>query len=146
MSAYGAIVNTAPSKILSSTSWATKPGSTPAYLTLHHLDFSRASNLSGLLDCLHAAFAQIIEEGATYPQEVSSGEAYNRASFDAYFLSAAVIVAISGDGNRPPISASGTVHEVELDVNTARNGRSWDECVVGFYYVCPFTSDLLTVF
>jgi hypothetical protein len=136
MSAYGAIASTTSSRPpLASTVWPAKPSATgPSTLTLHHLTLARATELPGLLDCLHSAFAQIIEEGATYPQEILAGEEYKRDSFDAYFFAGDVIVAIVGheETNHPVQGAPG--QEVQVDIKAAAKGRPWEECVAGFYY------------
>jgi hypothetical protein len=140
MSAYGAITGLSSRPALASTIWPIKPSKTstsrPSYLTLHHLNLSRASELPGLIDRLHSAFAHILEDGMTYPQEVLEGEPYTRAAFDAYFFAGDVIVAIAGQGDwNGELSRIGHIQPVDIDVKQAANGRSWEECVVGFYYV-----------
>ena len=58
--------------------------------------------------------------------------AYTRAAFEAYFWAADVFVAIGmmddaadGDG------------ELDVPVEASRGGRSWEDALVGFYYVKP---------
>jgi hypothetical protein len=139
MSAYGALSSkTSSIPPLASTVWpvTSRAGGGASHVTIHHLTLARAAALPGLLDTLHAAFAAIIEEGMTYPQEILQGEAYTRDAFDAYFMAADVIVAVAGHGNAPAsVSDSAAVVEVQSGIDEARDGRSWDECVAGFYYV-----------
>ena len=84
--------------------------------------------------------------GLTYPQE----DMRDTDAFRAYFFAADVVIAIveegasgsaSGDLERRQLerdAASALVpREVEVDLERARAGRSWDACVVGFYYVRP---------
>ena len=160
MSAYGTIaVTSGPVDLLPSTSLDLPPPSlgkpaTPfRHLVLHHLRLDSARALPGLFEYTHRIFAAEVEAGRTYPQEahataaaaaasvgVGSGDsdakadthayAYSRAAFEAYFWAADVFVAIGmmddaadGDG--------------DLDVEASRGGRSWEEALVGFYYVKP---------
>jgi hypothetical protein len=135
MSAYGTITTTFTTTALSTTLWPTKSHSqsTPSYLTLHHLNRARAQNFPGLIECMHSAFAHIIDEGATYPQETLQGEAYTREAFEAYFLGGDLILGITGSDASLGQTSAG--ESVELDVDAARAGREWEECVAGFYYV-----------
>jgi GNAT superfamily N-acetyltransferase len=138
MSAYGAIASQTSSRPpLASTIWLPKPSATSAsHLLLHHLTLSRALKLPGLVDCLHSAFAEIIEEGATYPQEILQGEEYTRAAFEAYFFAGDVIVAIAGhDESKDPQTVANPGQATAVDLQDTAKGREWEECVVGFYYV-----------
>jgi hypothetical protein len=72
-------------------------------------------------------FAEEVESGLTYPQE---GE-MDQPSFENYFFAADVFVGIIGESLR----ADRAEAEIELDIDTARAGRRWHECVAGFYYV-----------
>jgi len=36
-----------------------------------------------------------------------------------------------------PRADRATEAEIELDIDAARAGRSWDECIGGFYYIYP---------
>lgn len=140
MSAYGAIAAKS-SSILETTIWPTKSHSesTSSYLTLHHLNYARASTFPGLIEAMHSAFAQIIDEGTTYPQETPQGEEYTRAAFDAYFFAGDVIIGVIGSDASIWSAAAETlvddVSRVDLDIQKAGAGRSWEECVAGFYYV-----------
>jgi hypothetical protein len=153
MSAYGALpINTLSRTPLPSTIWPVRkrdgPGSsdstTTSYLSLHHLTLSRAAALPGLLAHLHSVFARYIDEGLTYPQEVLPNEAYSRDAFEAYFFAGDVVLGIveNQTENLDAIDVlkgaevrKGEAREIGLDVDFARAGRSWEECVAGFYYV-----------
>lgn len=137
MSAYGAITTRRrPAEPLASTVWLCKPRAepdAPTHLTLHHLTLAGAGALPGLVPYLHACFAAELERGMTYPQEIVPGEPYTQALFEGYFFAADVVVAIVGQGSAP--GADGTV--AREGVEAVRNGRSWEECVAGVYYVKP---------
>ncbi|KAJ7287221.1 hypothetical protein C8J57DRAFT_1283239 [Mycena rebaudengoi] len=132
MSAYGAILR--PDKfnaILPTTVWHIRPapaGSVQPCVTVHHLTASSVKLLPGLLEHLGIIMAKEIEDGMTYPQETMALD-----TFESYFFSGDVFLAIlhSGDSGGP----EGT--ETTLTVEEARQDRSWDECVVGYYYVKP---------
>ena len=163
MSAYGTIaITSGPVNLISSTSWDLPPpplGKTarPFHrLVLHHLRLNSARALPGLLEYTYRTFAAEVEAGRTYPQEahatvatvaagvgVGSGEsldaevethvheyAFTRAAFEAYFWAADVFVAIG-----MKVDAADVVGD--LDVEATRSGRSWEEALVGFYYVKP---------
>jgi len=153
MSAYGTIRLTAsaPVDLLPPTTWDLlprpaapgKPASPFRRLVTHHLRLDSARALPGLLEYTHRIFAAEIEEGRTYPQEeedyvgggggggeglTTSDRAYTRAAFEAYFWAGDVIIAIGmvdDGGNRGG------------DVEASRGGRSWEDVLVGFYYVKP---------
>ena len=154
MSAYGAIASSTVSRsALPSTIWPGRrprpnpeataaPSSSPPYLTLHHLTLSRAAALPGLIAYLHTVFAYLIEEGATYPQETAPGEMYERQAFETYFFAGDVIVGIAGSGEEDEASqlaverdGLGEAKEIGVDIDAARAGRTWEQCVAGFYYV-----------
>lgn len=131
MSAYGSIerpelLDTLPCKL-----WrliSTPPDSPNRdYVTTHHLTRSSAHRLTGLLEHLTVVFADEVDSGLTYPQE---GD-INQSSFESYFFAADVIVGIIGGTPR----ADRAEAEIELDIDMARAGRPWDQCVAGFYYV-----------
>ncbi|KAK7691761.1 hypothetical protein QCA50_005162 [Cerrena zonata] len=103
MSAYGVITTAGrPKEPLASTLWHTKvkdPQSAqtaPKYLTLHHLTLATAEKLPGLISYLHKDFAEELERGRTYPQEILQGEEYTQSTFESYFFAADAIVAITG--------------------------------------------------
>ncbi|KAG6920191.1 hypothetical protein DXG01_004960 [Tephrocybe rancida] len=131
MSAYGPIKRTAPENSLLPTKlWTAGSASAqPNYVTTHHLTLSSALSLDGLLDHLSAVFAKEVDDGFTYPQE---GE-IDRPTFDGYFFSADVVVAIVGE-TRPIEREDG---DIEIDISTARSSRPWSKCVAGFYYIKP---------
>jgi hypothetical protein len=160
MSAYGTIaVSGGPADLLPSTSWdqppplPDKPFVPFGRLVLHHLrlDSTRAT-LPGLLEYTHNIFAAEVEAGRTYPQESDAAHErpYTRAAFEAYFWAADVFVAVGmddapadvmiagnnggGGGDRDRNSAG---VPVDVDVEASRRGRSWEDVLVGFYYVKP---------
>jgi len=133
MSAYGVIRRPEPLHALPCKLWrpTSIPSKSPArgYVTTHHLTLSTAHQLTGLLEHLTAVFAEEVERGLTYPQE---GE-IDELSFKNYFFAGDVFVGIIGGS----LQADRGEAEIELDIDTARAGRSWDECIAGFYYVGP---------
>lgn len=150
MSAYGTI--TLPSRsatLLPTTSWPCKSTSPSKRLTVHHLTLSAATALSTfpsstdskgdtLLSYTHRIFAQVLEDGRTYPQELAQGltwESYTREAYEAYFWAADVFVAIGSSEDEGGANGEGV--EVELDVEKARKGRTWEDSVAGWYYVKP---------
>src|SRR5882757_1857922 len=96
MSAYGAIRSKRPSSSLPTTRWTVQDKTTgsPIKIYLYHFTLEMASKSPGLLDYLHSIFAQIVEEGRTYPMEVAEGEAYSKEAFESYFFAADVIVGV----------------------------------------------------
>jgi hypothetical protein len=142
MSAYGPTQPQPQRPPLPSTLWlltnssqvTNKPSSPFTHLTLHHLTKSAVEKIDGLLEFTHETFAAEVEAGMTYPQEIAYGEKYTREAFEAYIWGADVVIAIGAVGD---ISGklNGTV--VEGGVLEAKQGRSWEECLVGFYYVKP---------
>jgi len=132
MSAYGPIKrNDEERSPLPSKMWPTRPNdSSPHnYMTTHHLTLSTARHLEGLVDHLNSIFAKEVDDGLSYPQE---GE-IDRQTFEGYFFSADVFVGVTGGSARSDLAAI----DVELDVGAARAGRTWSECVAGFYYIKP---------
>ncbi|CDO69605.1 hypothetical protein BN946_scf184875.g8 [Trametes cinnabarina] len=140
MSAYGAINASRSSSSLPSTTWqlASKRPDAPKYLTVHHLTLDRADKFPGLVDYLHRVFADELEGGRTYPQEIIPGQPYTRAEFDAYYFAGDVLVAVLGlptpEGVADPLNApDGT--RVSIGFAEAVGGRTWEECIAGCYYV-----------
>lgn len=70
--------------------------------------------------------AKEIEDGMTYPQETMSPDA-----FESYFFSGDVFLAISSLGGAS--GPEGT--ETNLTIQEARQERTWEECIAGYYYV-----------
>jgi hypothetical protein len=150
MSAYGTIAVTGRQiDLLPPISWELpepvpgKPAAPFRRLVLHHLRLDSAGQLPGLLEYTHQVFAAEIEVGRTYPQEGDTGldatcmtttsesRVYTRAAFEAYFWAADVVIAIgtnADDGSDPGLIG---------DVEAVRVGRSWEDILVGFYYVKP---------
>jgi hypothetical protein len=56
---------------------------------------------------------------------------YTRAEFGAYFWAADVIVAIGTNADDELVSV------LVGDVEVAQAGRSWEDILIGFYYVKP---------
>ena len=156
-----------PVDLLPSTRWDLpqpapgKPAAPFRRLVLHHLRLDSARALPGpsLLDYTHRIFAAEIEAGRTYPQEAvgelllddGSGACsnaiftYTRAAFEAYFWAADVIVAVGqiGDDDAADSGGGDGVHVGQGQVGAgnlleaSRAGRSWEDALVGFYYVKP---------
>lgn len=141
MSAYGAISTAGrPKEPLASTIWHTKvkdsqdAQTSPKYLTLHHLTLSTADKLPGLVSSLHKSFADELERGRTYPQEILQGDEYTQSAFESYFFAADAIVAIIGyDDSLFQSKPDGSV--VTQTVEEAQSGRTWEESLAGVYYV-----------
>jgi len=147
MSAYGAISTAKrPLDPLRSTIWLLKrkvsqtdlSGSenTPEivpYLTIHHLTLQTANDFPDLIPYLHESFAEELERGLTYPQEIIPEEPYTQSQFEAYFFAGDVLLAVIGrDGTSAAGNADGS--ETPLALVEAKIGRSWEDCIAGFYY------------
>ena len=138
MSAYGAIASRSAS-LLPTTRWRLNPTSkfTPppnSYLTVHHITLATANAISGLVEYLHKTFADELERGLTYPQEIRPGEPYTLEAFQAYYFAADVLVAVIVG------SANGEVtdgEEVKLSIEEAIHGKTLEESIAGCYYVKP---------
>ncbi len=104
-----------------------KPAAPSRRLVLHHLRVDSARAVPGLLEYTHGVFAAEVEAGRTYPQEAP----HTLEAFEAYFWAADVIVAIIGTNE---VDRTGSA---DWDVEAARAGRSWEDALVGFYYVKP---------
>ncbi|KAI0079281.1 hypothetical protein K474DRAFT_1705765 [Panus rudis PR-1116 ss-1] len=139
MSAYGAISRAGrPTSPLPTTVWHLNPkaAGSPTYVTLHHLTLSTARERLGLIPYLHTSFAEELERGMTYPQEILQGELYTRDMFETYWLAADALVAIIGNDNTfVEGKADGSV--VDISIDDAMNGRTWADCIAGTYYVKP---------
>ncbi|KAK0559735.1 hypothetical protein OC844_004214 [Tilletia horrida] len=104
MSAYGAIIRTAPAAQVGpspSTLWPTRD---PArVLSVHHLTLASALALpldhegGSLMEHLRSTFAKTLEDGRTYPQEDVSGFQGDGKAFEAYFFAADVFVGVLVD-------------------------------------------------
>jgi len=139
MSAYGAIPRpSALDTLLASTIWECTPtrlheATAPSWLTIHHLTLAAAKALPGLIEHLNSVFALEIEAGITYPQETMEGD----GAFEAYFFAGDVFVGIVG-GGPPGTAASAAAKGVKvMSIEESQNGRSWKDCVAGFYYIKP---------
>jgi hypothetical protein len=134
MSAYGEIKRTHSAAPLPSTTWA-HPAADDGrhggvYITVHHLTLPTARALPGLLNYLAAVFAKEVEGGLTYPQE----DKMHQETFEAYFFAADVFVGVVGQSPGTATTAAGADRQT-LDIEKERDGRMWEECIAGFYYV-----------
>ena len=130
MSAYGQIKRaTQDGCILRTRVWHTRAKAEENnWLYTYHLTLSEAQHRDGLVEYLHSVFSKVLEDGLTYPQEGHM----DLSSFRDYYFAADVIVAITGPS---PSAAEQEGMEVDSDLDGVRCGRSWEECVGGFYYV-----------
>jgi hypothetical protein len=139
MSAYGTTITvpiSRPVDLLPPTVWELLEPTTPRNpaapfhrLSLHHLRLDDARALPGLIEYTHRVFAAEVEAGRTYPQEALP---YTSEAFEAYFWAADVVIAIGTVAN----GKGGDDLDLD-DVEAARAGRSWEDALVGFYYVRP---------
>ena len=132
MSAYGAITRSAAGGVvLPPTVW----NSNKTHVTTFHLTLATATAHSGLVAYLHECFAEELERGNTYPQEILENEEYTQTMFEAYYFAADVIVAIAGEVEDISSSKSDGDSIPDLDIESARHSRTWEACVAGCYYV-----------
>ncbi|KIY69473.1 hypothetical protein CYLTODRAFT_488874 [Cylindrobasidium torrendii FP15055 ss-10] len=133
MSAYGAIQTPLRTGgTMKSTLWSPSTSDPSSSVSIHHITLQTALAFSGLLEYLHQSFAQIIDEGSTYPQEGP----YDQAAFQSYFFAADVLVGILNvKGTSDDQATAEEPLETSLDFTQAVAGRSWEESVIGFYYV-----------
>ena len=133
MSAYGDIKKRTISSIrLTPTIWNSqsfRDFDTSGHISVHHFTLATARALPGLLEYLGAIFAKEVADGLTYPQEEDN---MGQDKFEAYFFSADVFVGIVGSLPRTVISGS---EQSNLEIEQERGGRSWNECIAGYYYV-----------
>ncbi|KAF5348702.1 hypothetical protein D9758_006778 [Tetrapyrgos nigripes] len=139
MSAYGTFTRSTGDyqlgAILPSTIWCTNVSSsnnTPdrPYITIHHVTLTNALPAPGLISHLASVFGAVVEEGRTYPQE----DVITVDSFEKYFFAEDVFIAVQAMGT---INSEKDASVTSLTLDEARNGREWETCVVGFYYVKP---------
>ncbi|KAH7907000.1 hypothetical protein BJ138DRAFT_1137733 [Hygrophoropsis aurantiaca] len=132
MSAYGAIPRSANASLLPATLWS-NPRIDGCAVTIHHIDRSAVEAYPGLFEYLHSIFAVEIAAGTTYPQE----DTPDASAFRNYFFGADVLVAISCESAIQTTPGHGDIREVQLSLVDARQNRSWEDCVAGYYYVKP---------
>jgi len=143
MSAYGAIVRSKSSDSgpLPSTIWQLKPKPdvSTTYLTIHHLTLSTARALPGLVPYLYRVFADELERGLTYPQEILPGETYSQDQFEAYYFAGDVLIAVLGEigSLSEKLASEADGKPVQYGIDEARYGRTWEDCIAGCYYVKP---------
>lgn len=137
MSAYGDIKRAQNAALLSPTVWVFPPrdpgsesGNDAGYITVHHLTLATARAFPGLLEYLGGIFAKEVEDGLTYPQE---GE-MSQETFEAYFFAADVFIAIVG-GESPGTATAGAQELLNASISMERGGRTWKDCIAGYYYV-----------
>ncbi|CCL99223.1 uncharacterized protein FIBRA_01238 [Fibroporia radiculosa] len=144
MSAYGVIAATNRSGPLASTQWglASKPESTysASTLTIHHTTLASAQAVPGLVSYLRKVFADELERGMTYPQEILSGQDYSQDMFEAYYFAADVLIAVldNEDPSRSQDEFTQTSDgsAIEGGIEQAIKGRGLEECIAGCYYIC----------
>lgn len=149
MSAYGTVVSRYQGESpLPTTRWITR-GKTigpPVFIDTYHLTLKAARKCPGLVEYLHSVFAQVVEDGKTYPIEVAEGEVYSIEAFESYFFAADVIVGVlstEGHNEAPDVDRQDGIEVVRGSQNpfegSPENGQSpaWGELIVGFYYIKP---------
>jgi hypothetical protein len=103
-----------------------------SHLALHHLRLDTARSLPGLLEYMHQVFATEVQAGRNSQEATTNASRiYTRAEFEAYFWTADAVIAIgtNADNGSDPV----LIENVEV----ARAGRSWEDILVGFYYIKP---------
>ncbi|KAF8161278.1 hypothetical protein B0H34DRAFT_652788 [Crassisporium funariophilum] len=131
MSAYGDIKRNRSVAQLKSTVWGSQSAPDSGdNIVIHHLTLTTARALPGLLEYLGAVFAKEIEDGLTYPQEGEMGQ----ETFEAYFFAADVFVGVT---ELSPGTAIVSEAQQDIELERQRSGRSWDECIAGYYYIKP---------
>lgn len=144
MSAYGAIERSWTSQALRSTLWKGRASNAAAeerFVVLFHLTEEQFPD--GLIEFMHNEFADEIERGQTYPQESVRGSRYTLEAFKSYFFAADVFVGILCSENSlgrakvdtSRVSDGDAILEIDVDLPSIRDKRSWEESVAGFYYV-----------
>ncbi|KAF8908048.1 hypothetical protein CPB85DRAFT_1376475 [Mucidula mucida] len=116
MSAYGAITARSSGEVLPSTKWY-------------------SPSKESLIEYLSSVFVIEVEKGLTYPQEGP----YDQAAFEGYFFAADVFVAVLDvlkEESAPASDAISEPSESSLALLDAARGRTWEECVMGYYYIC----------
>ena len=147
MSAYGVISKAYDSESpLPATRWSIPDKGTrpPISIDLYHLTLEAALKSPGLVEYLHSVFAQIVEDGRTYPMEVTQGEEYSREAFESYFFADDVIVGVLADeenGDGQSVDCQDGVEIVPGTNSTFGASRddqpfAWEDVIAGFYYVC----------
>jgi len=116
---------------------------------MYHLTLETALKSPGLVEYLHSVFAQVVEDGRTYPMEVAEGETYSREAFESYFFAADVIIGVLATGGSLDDGASVDCKGgIEIVSGTGspfgppgslKDGYppAWKDIVVGSYYVKP---------
>ncbi|KAJ3763559.1 hypothetical protein EV360DRAFT_33328 [Lentinula raphanica] len=135
MSAYGTVTRTWTATFpLSSTIWTTS-ANPQKHITIHHLRLDSAP--PELVKFLSTVFAEEVADGRTYPQEGF----FDLQAFENYFLAEDLLVGILTSDSLLQRDFRGStpsnVMETTVSIDEARNGRTWEECVIGCYYVKP---------
>lgn len=135
MSAYG-VINRSNSASLPSTTWLlrSKHPDPPSLITIHHLTLQTAEKVPGLVDYLHGVFAEELERGQTYPQEITTGDVYTRDQFTTYYLAADVLVGVQGRQG-DPLDRAEDGSQVSTGITEAIGRRTLEESIAGCYYV-----------
>ena len=150
MSAYGAISSKGRERELPlpTTRWTTRNKATgqPIFINMYHLTLETALKSPGLVEYLHSVFAQVVEDGRTYPMEVAEGEAYSRQAFESYFFAADVFVGILANEGAGGVFVAepGGGPDIAVDKDgffdspgSSKDGKPpiWEDVIAGFYYV-----------
>ena len=150
MSAYGAISSKGREgeSPLPTTRWTTRDKATgqPILINMYHLTLEKALKSPGLVEYLHSVFAQVVEDGRTYPMEVAEGEAYSRQAFESYFFAADVFVGFLADERIDGVFVAqpGGGPDIAVDKDgffdspgSSKDGKPpiWEDVIAGFYYV-----------
>lgn len=94
-------------------------GSGSTHLAVYHLTAQTIPY--ELSTYLYETFQDELDSGSTYPQEYPM----TRSGFDVYFLGNDLFVGILVWGS----------HAIDYTLERAQNGREWNACVGGTYYV-----------
>ena len=155
MSAYGAIQRSSQPNLTAPilpTIWTHKKHGRS--IVIFHIPSGHATLLeSSLRTYLYSEFADEVDRGNTYPQEVigdpsdtnATNARYTQDSFESYFFGADFFLGISvpGDMNELEYKEIGNIEGVPvratpaLELEHIRAGRKWEDCVAGYYYVRP---------
>ncbi|KGB74442.1 hypothetical protein I307_05402 [Cryptococcus deuterogattii 99/473] len=123
MSAYGTIATPQPTGSLPILSFPLPS----AGLALVTYPVTGADAPEELLRYFYTIFSNELESGCTYPQEGP----ITYEEFISYFFAATTIVGVIR-----PVGTNGKV-DMPGDLESARAGRTWEECIGGCYYIKP---------
>ncbi|KAK4700249.1 Ca2+:H+ antiporter, partial [Phenoliferia sp. Uapishka_3] len=136
MSAYGAIAK--PSHSIPSTPVTPTSYLLPTKQALTVFPCTRASVDQQLISYLAKVFNDVVREGRTYPQQQELTE----EEFANYFFSHDCFVGLLNldltVADLPATLKDGSIaHDANYSLETVKAGRSWEESVLGMFYVKP---------